>query len=389
MKVTSILFVTLLLAGMLLGACSSAATPTATPPVTKVATPPQQVTAAPSAWDNLVAEAKKEGTVSMYITSWTPQMTAAVAQGFKDKYGINVEFSPFSRGAELMAKVQAEQRASLFNVDIVGAGGGTLITTMKPEGVLGKIEPLLVLPEVTDAKNWSGGVFPFMDKDKTAVAMIASVQRSVLCNTGMVKQGEIVSYADLLKPQYKGKMILNDPTVTGVGNAWITTLALFVWDPARTKDYLQQLIKQQEVVVERDNRVHVETVARGKYPIGIAPNPEVVSDFLKVAAPLEVVGVKEGIFVSPAAGAIAVPSKMAHPNAGKLFANWLLGKEGQTAFSVSSGNPSLRNDVSTAGFNPMFLTQPGDTLFYDSEEALGFRGKALAMAQEVIGGAKK
>ena len=36
-----------------------------------------------------------------------------------------------------------------------------------------------------------------------------------------------------------------------------------------------------------------------------------------------------------------------HPNAGKVFLNWLLTKDGQTAFSTGMGYVSRRVDVST------------------------------------------
>ncbi len=339
-------------------------------------------------WDALVAEAKKEGTVAVYAL-WRPETRSGLTQAFKQKYGINVEFSPFSRGAELLAKAQSEQRAGLYLADVFGAGGPTLVATMKPEKVLGPMAPLLVLPEATDPKYWSGGKFPFMDKDQMTVGMIASIQRYLMYNTDLIKKGELTDYKDVLKPQYKGKIALNDPLVTGVGNAFFAHLAMDLWGEPAAKDFLYQLVKQQEAAIQRDNRLHIEWVARAKYAIGVAPNPDNMADFLKLGAPIDAVFVKEGVFVSPAAGAIAVPPKLAHPNAAKLFVNWLLTKEGQTVFASGFGNPSLRNDVSTAEFNPMFLAQPGEKLFLDSEEAILYRGEWLNIAKQVMEEASK
>jgi len=50
-------------------------------------------------------------------------------------------------------------------------------------------------------------------------------------------------------------------------------------------------------------------------------------------------------------GSIALPSQPPHPNAARVFANWLLSREGQTALQRATNTPynseeSLRNDVS-------------------------------------------
>lgn len=388
MKNISIMFVVLLVTGLLL-ACTPAVAPTIVAPLTKSPTvAPRPVGGVDQNWDTLVAGAKKEGTVSVYAL-WRPETRTALTAALKQKYDINLEYTPFSRGSDLLARLQAESRAGVHVVDIIGAGGPTLIATVKPTGLLGPIEPLLVLPEVKEPRSWGGGKFPFLDKDKTAVGMIASIQRYMMYNTDLIKKGEITTYKDVLKPQYKGKLTLNDPTVTGVGNAFLSHLALHLWNLEETRDYLRQLIKQQEVVIQRDNRIHVESVVRGKFAIGVAPLPDGMVEFLNAGAPIDVVIVKEGTFVSPAAGAIAVPTTLAHPNAAKLAINWLLSKEGQTVFAKGFGNPSLRSDVSTEGFYQIFLAQPGEKLFLDDEESILFRGKMIDIAKQIIDEASK
>ncbi len=349
--------------------------------------PAQASPAAPAGskqrWDALVAAAKKEGTVSLYAI-WRPQTRTALTDAFKAKYGINVEFTPFSRGADLMAKVNTEQRAGLYLADVFGAGSNTFLSVMKPAGVLGKIEPLLMLPEVLDGKHWSPGRVPFVDKDKTFIAMISSIQRNIVYNTNLIKKGEITDYPDLLKPQYKGKITMNDPTVTGAGVDFMIHLAVNIWDMARAKDYLTRLIGQQQTVLQRDNRLQVEEVVRGKYAIGLAPNPDSMATFLNLGTPLDVVIFKQGVRVTSAAGAVGVPSKFPHPNAAKLFVNWLLTKEGQTIFSKGFGNPSLRADVSTEGFNTIFLPQPGEKIFPDSEDFLSHTDEVMKMSKQIL-----
>lgn len=340
-------------------------------------------------WDKTVAEAKKEGTVSAYVAGWGPSTRKALTDAFKAKYGINVEFTSFGRGAEMVARAEKEKLAGLNIADIFPTGPPTLLTIMKPRGLLGNFESLLLLPEVTDPKPW-GGKLPYIDKDKTSFAMTAAIQRYVSYNTNMVKKGEITSFKDVLKPQYKGKITMNDPTSTGPGNGLISFLAKDAWNLQEAKDFLTQLIRQQEVVIMRDNRLHVESVARGKYAIGLAPWPDVMTEFLKAGAPLDVAILKEGTVVVPAAGAIGVPTIMAHPNAGRLFINWLLTREGQTVLAQSYGYPSLRLDVPTDGIYPAYLPQgKGDKFFTEMEDYYILQGQMLGVADEVIKAAMK
>jgi len=339
-------------------------------------------------WDSLVAAAKKEGVVSVY-TIWRPQTRIAVTEAFKAKYGIDVEFSPFSRTSEFLVRVQTEQRAGLYLADVFGMGANAFFSMMKPAGVLGTIEPMLVLPEVTDGRNWSTGRVPFGDKDKAFIGMISTPLRNIVYNTDMIKKGEITDYPDLLKPQYKGKIIMNDPTMTGSGGDFMTHLTVNIWDLARAKDYLTQLVGPQQAVIERNNRTQIEEVAKGKYPIGLAPNADVMSNFLKLGAHLDVVYFKQGVRVASGGGGFCVPIKQAHPNAAKLFVNWLLTKEGQTVFSKGFGNPSFRADVTTEGFNTISLLQPGEKVFLDSEDYYRHTEEVLKMAAQVIGAANK
>ncbi len=340
-------------------------------------------------WNTILSEAQKEGTVAIYNTAWTAKMRVDLAQAFKAKYGINAEFSPFARGAELVAKMQTEQRAGLFLTDVIGAGSGTLMTSLKPASMLGSVEPLLVLPEVKEGKYWRGGRFPFLDKAKTTVGMVASVQRNIIYNTNLIKKGEITTYKDLLKPQYRGKITINDPSVSGAGKEVFLHLALNVWNVEEAKAYLAQLLKQQQAVIERDNRQHVESVARGKYAIGLGPNPDSLSGLLKMGSPLEAVIIKEGIYVGPGAGCIGVPTKMPHPNAAKVFINWLLSEEGQAVYAASFGSPSMRTDVSTAQFQQVFTIQPGEKVFWANEESILFTDDVTKITKKIIDEAYK
>ncbi len=375
----------ILIAGLLVGAC--APTEVLTPTLAVADPGPKTIVkeAWEKEWGNVVQEAKKEGKVTFY-TNWAPTVRTALTQAFGQKFGIDLEFSPFGRSAELIAKANMENKAGLYFADLFSGGQSSLAITMKPMGILGPIEPTLILPEATDPKYWLGGRFPFVDDDKRGISMIASMEGYIVYNTDLIKKGEITGYKDLLKPQYKGKITMNDPTISGTGNTLMMHLALDLWSLDEANEFLRQLIKEQRLVLQRDNRMLVESVARGKFAIGLAPERPSLVEFTHAGAPI---GIVNGRFITSSSANIAVPPKFAHPNASVVFINWLLSKEGQTAFSQSFGAPSLRNDVSTEGIDPMMLVQPGEKVYFYSEKHMLASTKMADISKQIVQEASK
>ncbi|UCG65910.1 MAG: extracellular solute-binding protein [Deltaproteobacteria bacterium] len=346
-KIAYVLVITLTITGLML-VCPPAATSKA---------------AWEQKWDKAVAEAKKEGAVVIY-SDLAPAPRGALAKAFKESLGINMEFVVAS-GAELTTKILFEKRARLSFADAIISGGTTFINLTKGGLVLQPLDSFLILPEVTDPKAYLNEVLPFMDKDHKVILLIAGFRTYLVVNTNMVKEGEIKSYVDLLNPKWKGKMVLDDPTVPGPGNAFATEFLAKIWDEERGKKFLQDLIKQ-EPVIARDRRMTVEWVARGKYPIGLGTFRDMTAQFILNGAPLKFVRVAEGGEISGGAGHIALPDRLAHPNAATVFLNWLLSKEGATTLAKSYGSPSIRTDVPTTGIYPFFIPVPGEKAFYNA-----------------------
>ncbi|MBI4330264.1 MAG: ABC transporter substrate-binding protein [Chloroflexi bacterium] len=367
------------------------------PPQPSPSSPPQQPAGAltPSPrqgweekWNGILAEARKEGSVRVY-TLWGPQTRVDLTQAFNKKYGIDLEFLPFSRGAEQAARVHAEKNGGLFLADIFGSGIGTLIITMKPQGLLDPVRPMLILPEVVDPKAWRGGQLPFLDKEELVFVMLGGVIRTLVYNADMIKDGEITSYKDLLKPQYKGKIILNDPSQTGTGGTTTSYLSNTVWGETQTVDFLRKLIHEQDVTIQRDDRVLMESVARGKHAIGAGALPELLSDFMGMGAPIKPGDLVEDTRLTAGTGVLAVPKKFAHPNAGMVFLNWLLTREGQSVFAATFGLPSVRVDVSTEGMNPLFVPKPDKKYYFEDEAALAARAQWYEVARKVVAEPRK
>ncbi|MBI4334022.1 MAG: extracellular solute-binding protein [Chloroflexi bacterium] len=377
----------LLLAGILLMeglACVGAREEAATPKTVKInpTIPPKSDWE--KKWNETLIEARKEGKVIIY-NIWGPLVRNAVGEPFSRKYGIEVEWMSFNRGAEMLAKIQTEKVAGLRIADAYGGGATTLVATFKPLGLLGPVEPYLLLPEVLDPKNYHGNAMPWSDKAKTTMAMSLRLTNNIVVNKDLVNPGEFSSIKDLLKPQYKDKVAINDPSVSGSGNAILASLGHTEWNEAEALKFLRDLIANGAVIT-RDNRLHVEWMARGKYPIGVGAQADSLAEFLEAGAPLVAAVTREALPVTPGAGAIGLPVEPAHPNATTIFLNWLLSKEGQTAFVKGTRQPIMRTDVPLEGIHPIFLPAPGQKLFFQTEEIIAFQGNIMKPAGDIIAG---
>ncbi|MBI2935092.1 MAG: hypothetical protein HYY29_05940, partial [Chloroflexi bacterium] len=76
----------------------------------------------------------------------------------------------------------------------------------------------------------------------------------------------------------------------------------------------------------------------------------------------------------------------AHPNAARVFVNWMLSKEGQTVFVKGVGTQSRRIDVTTEYTLPGRVAQPGVKYFAtESEELAKKRFDYMTLGKEIFG----
>lgn len=337
-----------------------------------------------SPWEGLVAAARKEGNLNIYAAELGAAKNA-IRQAFREKYGIDVD-STEGRPAEILAKITAERRAGLYLQDIGLMGQSTFVYDIKPLGMSIPIVPLLILPEVTDATKWRDGKIPFGDKDQHSIAMVAQAIPVSIRNTDIIAEGEITSFADYFEHKWKGKIVLSDPAMAGSVNNTFALFATRTFGKERTVELMRRLAAQDLVMI-RDSRLLLEWVARGKYPLGIGQSASIFAEFKRLGAPIAFVKLKEPPIVAAGAGNLFVFDKAPHPNATKLFVNWLLSQEGASVWSAAHGYPSRRLDVSTESFDPMLVPPPGSSI--PDEAYLQIQGEMRKIATEIFTGLRK
>jgi ABC-type Fe3+ transport system substrate-binding protein len=309
-------------------------------------------------WDDAKAKAKTEGKV-VVLGPPGDQIRDAITSGFAKAFpDISIEFSG-ARGGELATRIKAERDADIYSVDILINGTSTANAYFKPMKSLDPIEPELILPEVIDAKKWRDNRLEFSDRS-THLDLLFATQNNVpvIYNPKQVKPEEVDELYKLLDPKWKGKIAVQDPIPSGTGNG-VFRWAWHVLGPEKAKDYYTKM-RAQAGAVDRDQRRQIEWVAQGKFPVHLAPGT--------VMYQLEKRGLKFGVipafkdygsYLTPGFGSVMVMNKSPHPNAGKVFLNWLLSKEGQTVFSKGMGYVSRRVDVSSAHVPSYWVPQNG------------------------------
>ncbi|MBI4333227.1 MAG: extracellular solute-binding protein [Chloroflexi bacterium] len=329
-------------------------------------------------WEEVLARGKSEGVV-VVINDLGATQRETIRKTIQETFGINME-SVAGGGTQTMARTKAERSAGLYTSDAL-IGGATTQKLYREAGFLDPIERGLIFPDIKDPKNWRDGKFPYLDKDGYSIIFQKAVNPALVVNTEMVRPEDVNSYQALLDPKWKGKITMRDPTVSGGGHNAINSI---MWE-LMGEDYVRAFAKQ-EPLVTRDQRLMVETVARGKYPIGLAPDADTVLEFEQAGAPVKRVLLKEGSGLAASQAGFGILNRPAHPNAQKVFVNWLLSKEGQLIAGKATGYPSMRADVPTDYVDPIRLPQPGTRYIdTDDEEQVRLRGERQPVSKEIFG----
>ncbi len=110
-------------------------------------------------------------------------------------------------------------------------------------------------------------------------------------------------------------------------------------------DYVRELLKQDPIIT-RDPRQHLDWVSKGVYPVLLGFMSGMVQDYQKAGAPVKVISPpREAAFYGYFSSVLTMPKNTPHPNSAKIFANWILSREGQTLVTGLINTPSRRLDV--------------------------------------------
>jgi len=130
-------------------------------------------------WEKVQKAANKEGKVVVLGPSGAA-IRKGLTQGFMKAFpDITIEYTG-GRSSRFVPKVKAERDAGIFSMDVFITGASTY-RRLKGTGALDPVKPALILPEVTNPKNWRNKRLNFEDVDEMYdLAFIGMVSPIVL-----------------------------------------------------------------------------------------------------------------------------------------------------------------------------------------------------------------
>lgn len=292
-------------------------------------------------WEKVVAAARKEGKVVVSFPS-SAELRKQAQKAFTKRFsGIELELL-IGRGSRAIRRIVDESKAGVRYFDIHVGGTNSIVRGLLGNKLLEPVEPLFMLPEVKDPKQWWGGHMWVDTAQRYIYGFQAYITENIWYNTELVKREELRSFEDLLNPKWKGKIGFLDPRNPGAGDAaWA-----FMW-MVKGEDFLRKLVAQ-DLMLSRNQRLLAENVAKGKLAMTIGLTHYTYLPFIKAGLPVKPASrPKEGAYGTGGSGSLTIIKNPPHPNATKVFANWLLSKEGQEIWSKAMGQGTRRLDVNT------------------------------------------
>jgi iron(III) transport system substrate-binding protein len=289
----------------------------------------------PADWSNVVAAAKQEGRLSIYNGTAFP-VVKQIADRFEKTTGITVAVLD-GRASEIRERVRAEQSTGRAIGDLTYSGA-TSIGSMTAEGAFREHAAL---------PNSDRLAPPFEDNGIFVPA--SSGGFAVLINTNLVKlDQEPKSWQDFLDPKWQGKFLTDDPRAAGAGEVWFeATLNKFGRG-------FHEKFRAQKPVFSRIFAESERRLARGEFAIYLPFN---ISEYVSLKGlPVKVLIPDEGIpYLS---FGVAMLKDAPHPNAARLFMNFLLDEEAQTRLATVGFGPSTKGMASKIPEELRPLVQP-------------------------------
>ena len=280
-----------------------------------------------------IEAAKKEKKIAWY-TADDLVLATRVAKSFETKYGIAVQLE--RSGAErVYQRISQEYASGISAVDVATTSDLGHTVSWREAGWLAPFTP-------SEAAHWT----------ETAIAPDGTylVDKFTLVaagyNSRLVKAEDAPgSWADLLDPKWKGKLVKGHPGYSGaITNATYALSRLLGWE------FFEKLARQGVMQVQSATDPPMR-VAQGERAV-MADAAEVTAlRLISQGAPLVLVYPSEGVPVV-AVGSV-VMQKSPRPNAARLFMHYLASTECQK-INLENGSRSFDTNLAEpAGWTPL------------------------------------
>ena len=263
----------------------------------------------------LIEAAKKEGKAVIY-GSLESDTTEAIQKVFRQKTGIDAEYWRAS-ATKVMDRALSEYRAGKPLFDIILTNDNPMQIMLK-EGIFAKYDS----PSAKD--------FPKDAIDSNLGPRYRNVIIGIVYNKSAIKPADAPkSLEDLVKPQYRGKLVMPDPTQHTTTTQWVASLEKLM-GKERADKFIRELAAMKPILVE-SLLPAAERVSSGETPIAIT-YVKYAYIFGQKGAPLDYVRLGK---MMGDGHYLTLGNKAPHPNAGKAFIDFFLGQESMSMMAKS------------------------------------------------------
>ncbi len=273
--------------------------------------------AASPALQAVVDGARREGSLSLVWGEGTlegAEGAGRVAQALNQQYGVSldVRFTPGPSMSTMMGRVAQEYHAGRPAVSDVFVGYANNLIPPLQADALEAVDWASWAPHVQDPRLVAAG--------GTAVAVQSSLP-GIAYNTSRLT-GDLVPRGldDLLKPAYKGRLA-STPYAASFDQLAVPE----AWGEQRATDYVEKLAGQIAGLIRCNE---LERLTSGEFDalvLACSQGPSLKAR--AQGAPIGYVIPVDGPIMKPLY--LAIPKNAAHPNAARLFIDYLMSREGQ------------------------------------------------------------
>jgi iron(III) transport system substrate-binding protein len=269
------------------------------------------------------AAAKRERSVVWY-TSNNIEQASDIAKMFEAKTGVHVELFR-SGGSAVMSRFLQEQHAGRTAVDVLSTSLPALYAQFAHKGVLVPFKPVNFDRLQPDARDPDGYYF-----SHRITVMAVFARKDMLAPADVPTR-----WSDLADKKYAGKMVITDPSYSSLQVTVMNGLS------QRLGWSYYQALRTNDTMVVRGNQQATDMLKQKERAIAIGIDDSYAVQARRQGFPLLSIYPADGTFLMPNPNGIIKGSP--HPNAAKLFAQFLLSDEAQDRI-IADGLYSPRLD---------------------------------------------
>jgi iron(III) transport system substrate-binding protein len=281
------------------------------------------------------AKAKAEGKVVWYTSTPIEQAQKIVAL-FKQQTGIEVELFR-SGGSAILSRFQQEMTAGRAAADVITHSDPAGANALGKKGFTIPFKPKN-FDKVPDAAKAADGMF---------VGQRLNMMTHYLRSDKVAAADEPKTWDDMTNPKYKGKQVMTDPSFTSLQVSVVGMMS-----KERGWDFYKKL-RLNDVMIVQGNQQVSDMLKRGERLIAIGALDSYAADLKKDGHQVKTLYPSDGVFIIPSP--TSVVKNAPHPNAAKLFAEFMIGDGAQKIFPADGGY-SARIDIAAPAGSPDLKT---------------------------------